>query len=530
VTAFDKKNRPISDLTLADFEIYDNGRKQTIRFFNQPSVATMEAPRKTPTQFAYSNRRAISANAGPETTDRIGHVTVFLIDASNLSWADLTYVRGQILKFMRGLPAQEHVALYALQSHGFQVLEEETTDHESLEAKLKEWMPSSQELTRTQAEDRRNQQQTDTVSNPSDRQTVTGTSSQAPNTGTLVDPALRQISHSPESDTLSIMVEVARHLAAIPGHKNLVWVTSDSVLGGLHVKSASVDKGNKRGDELAMHAQEAMNDARVSVYPLDASQPAGDVSIAAHPDADLAQTTNLPTSANIQRGPNTVEMQQSDLHPIQGPMRTVADATGGHAIRRAGDIATALNRVVEDDHATYLISFRPDVPPDGQYHTLDVKLTTQHGITLSHRTGYQYAREPATLKDRFGQAIWQTFDMNEIGVSANLAAAPVGAVLKLNIAASDLAFVQQEDRWVDNLDTFLVQRDDGGLHAEITGQTLVLVLKSATYQTLSKEGIPFDQPIEKKQNVGSVRVVVVDENSGKMGSVTIPAAALQSNP
>ena len=41
-----------------------------------------------------------------------------------------------------------------------------------------------------------------------------------------------------------------------------------------------------------------------------------------------------------------------------------------------------------------------------------------------------------------------------------------------------------------------------------------------------REGLPFDQFIEKVQESGSVRVIVVDENSGSMGSVTVPVAAL----
>jgi hypothetical protein len=52
-------------------------------------------------------------------------------------------------------------------------------------------------------------------------------------------------------------------------------------------------------------------------------------------------------------------------------------------------------------------------------------------------------------------------------------------------------------------------------------------LKPATYAKLLQEGIPFDQYIEKKPDAGSMRIIVVDENSGRMGSVTIPAAALR---
>ena len=296
----------------------------------------------------------------PKISNTAGNTTVLLIDASNLTWADLTYVRAQILRFLRTLPPNERVAFYVLQTHGFQVLVEGTTDHALLAAKLTEWMPNSQDLTRAQAEERRNRQQMDTASAESDRQTVAGTSSQAPNAGTLVDPEMRQLGGNPAQNTLSIMVGVARHLAAVPGHKNLVWVTSDNVLTD---KSASIDKGNKHMDEFVLHAQEAMNDAHVAVYPLDASQPGGDVGVETHTrDIEAAQSNNAPTSVNTQPAPTAAPIQQ-DLHPIQGPVRDVADATGGHAIHRAGNIATALSGVVEDGQATYLLSFTPDEPP-----------------------------------------------------------------------------------------------------------------------------------------------------------------------
>jgi VWFA-related protein len=528
VTAYDKKNHPITDLKPEDFEIDDNGRKQAIRFFNRPGAAVSKESAKAPDQFAYSNRRAPAANSGPEIGDTEGSITILLIDASNLAWADLTYARGQILRFLRVLPVNERVALYVLQAHGFQVLQEGMADHALLAAKLSEWMPSSQDLTRAQAEERRNRQEMDTVRNQPDPQTVNGTSSQAPNSGTLVDPELRQSGGNPGQGTLSILLGAARHLAAIPGHKNLVFVTSDNVLAGWHDKPTSIDKGNKQIDEFALRVHEAMNDAHVTLYPLDASQPETDVSSDVHSrDIELAQSNNAPTSANIQRGSPTAAMQQ-DLHPIQGPMREVADATGGSAIRRGGDVAATLNRVAEDGQATYLLSFTPDGPADGQYHVLTVKLTSRRGATLRYRTGYQYAKEPDTLKERFGHTIWQPFDANEISVSANPTVVPGGASLKLDIAMTDLALTQKDDRWVDNLDIFLVQRDDDGLHARAIGQTLALALKPDTYQRLLKEGIKLDQPIGREQNTGSVRVVVVDENSGRMGSITLPTTALQA--
>ena len=231
---------------------------------------------------------------------------------------------------------------------------------------------------------------------------------------------------------------------------------------------------------------------------------------------------NLPVSGDARGGRNTAEMQQ-DVHGIQGTMRQLAEGTGGRAIGRSGDITSALNSVVQDAVATYLLSFSPDTAADDQYHLLTVRLTTRRGVTLRYRTGYFYAKEATTLKERFQRAMWQPVDLNEIAVSAYPAASAGGVALKLNIATSDLALKQDHDRLVDRLDLFLIQRDRDEVHARVTGQSLGLALLPATYQKLLAQGLPFEQVIPQVQDAGSLRIVVVDGNSGRMGSITVPA-------
>ena len=59
------------------------------------------------------------------------------------------------------------------------------------------------------------------------------------------------------------------------------------------------------------------------------------------------------------------------------------------------------------------------------------------------------------------------------------------------------------------------------------GQSLVLRLKPATWQKLLSDGIPFDQFVGEQQDTGTLRIIVVDENSGRIGSITLPAAILK---
>ena len=530
VVAYDKKGHPVTNLKPEDFEIFDNGRKQEVRFFSRTGGAPAEDSAKILDRPTVSNQRA-AANAKLEIGGTERNTTILLMDSSNLSWADLTHARGEMLRFLRALPANETVGLYVVKANGLQVLEEGTADHAMLAAKLSQWMPSAKELAQAQEEERRNRQQFDEVLHPEDLQYVNGNSGSAPDNAEPVDPKLRDFGSNPAREALSILVVVARHLAAIPGHKNLVWVSSDNVLADWADKAVASDKGGKHIEGSVLRTQEAMNDAHVSVYPLDASQLETQAIDPSLKNRNIQLAPGVlgpapPQGGGAQDGRITEEMLQ-DLHPIQAPIQEMAQATGGRAIPRSGDMAAALNRVIEDGRATYMLSFSPDLPADDRYHLLTVKLPTRNGVTLRYRTGYQYAREPVTLKDRLRQAIWQSFDVTEIAVSVQAVPASTGTTLKLNIATNDLALRQQGDRWMDKLDIFLVQRDDDGLHARVTGQTLGLALKPLTYQRALEEGIPFEQPVARKEDAGTIRIVVVDENSGRMGSATVPVTVLK---
>jgi VWFA-related protein len=546
VAAYDKSGHPITGLRPEDFEIDDNGRKQTVRFFSE-AASSSETPANSPgpsgvlpEEPVYSNRLGAPDNAhSPETAAPGGSSTILLLDARSLALSDLTLARRQMLKFVAELPPNERVGFYVRVSQGFKVVVEETRDHAALASALRQWMPEATDLARAQDEEQRNRQQFDDVHNPSDMQYVNGNAAGGGATPppNMVDPKLMNQGDHPGRDALTLLVGVAAHLAQTPGHKNLVWIASDNVLADWTDHAAGSDQGRTSVDAFALRAQEALNDAHVSVYPLDASQletntidPSlqnPNVELEA-PVKDVTPTASLGDAAPGARpGRITAEMQQ-DLHPIQIAVQQMAQATGGRIFRRSGNMVAALNSVIEDGRAAYLLSFAPDSPPDDQYHRLTVRVAAPRGVTLRYRTGYLYAKEPATLKDRFELAIWQPLDATEIAISAHLGAASSGAALALRIAATDVSLTQQGDRWIGKLDIFLVQRDDTGIHARVNGQSLVLRLKPATYQELLNDGIPFDQFVGEEQGTGTLRIIVVDENSGRIGSITLPASILKA--
>ncbi len=155
---------------------------------------------------------------------------------------------------------------------GFHVLTEITTDHAVLIARLQKWMPTAQSVSQAQQEEVRNRQQFDYVRNPSDLLSVNGNTVDQKSQDNSVDVQLRDFGANPARDALIVLRGVARRLAAVPGHKNLVWVSSDNVFADWTNQAVDTEKGTKGLDSFALRAQEAMNEAHAAVFPFDVSQ------------------------------------------------------------------------------------------------------------------------------------------------------------------------------------------------------------------------------------------------------------------
>ena len=244
-------------------------------------------------------------------------------------------------------------------------------------------------------------------------------------------------------------------------------------------------------------------------------------------------TANLPgatPSANAGRnmtdGRVTASMQQ-DLHPIQEPMRRVADSTGGKAIRKASDLGGSLDSIHNDTRATYLASFTPDSTPDDSFHTLTLKVPGRRGLVLRYRSGYLFRKESTDVNAKFQDAVWRPVDPAEIGLSAKIVSHSPVAKVQLKIAVKDLSLEQQGERWTGNVDVFLVQREEYGGHAESSGEAIKLNLKRSTYDGMLTTGFAYQRALNMKPKMSSLRLIVFDENSGRIASVTLPATAFQ---
>jgi VWFA-related protein len=536
LVATDKKGKPITDLKLSEIEVYDNGRKQQLRAFRQPSAdAPAPAPSAPPAEpeITFTNARPTT-----ETVENAPDLLILLIDEAHIGFQDLTRARQETLRFLGATRANSRVALYSMGEHGFHIIQDVTQDHALLSAKLAAWAPTASSISQAQQLDQRNFQQFDTVHSALDLNSVNGNYTQTPDTMQTSDPALRQLGDNPLRQAMESMIALARHFAAIPGHKSLAWISGDSALVDWEDRALGHEKGAKAMDDAMNRAKESLNEAHIALYAVDATQLLGSSVDSSLQNSSIqlnqASTDNSAlgggsTPRNSGFGRATSQMQ-TDTRGIQGPVRDLVESTGGRAFNRGSDLAATLGHIEEDTRGLYEVGFDPDSAPDGKFHTLQLKVPDRKDVKLRYRTEYLYAEQLSSTKQRFQQAIWSPEDATGVNLTAEAVPADDAtgpSHVKLRIALKGLDVEPGAGgRWEDKLYIFVAQRDDATQKAAVSGDTLKLSLKPETYDTGMPAGIPYHRDVELKSRLGTVRVIVVDGNSGRMGSVTLPASSL----
>lgn len=541
--ATDKRGKPVTDLKPDEVEVYDNGRRQQVASFSGPGLQAASATPPLSTQSADTFTNASSPSPAVES---VPDLLILLMDESHLPFNDLNRARGEVLRFLKAAKPDARLAIYSINEHGFRVLQDVTTDHELAENKLAKWMPSAAGISQAAEMEQRNRQQFDTVRNPDDLNMVNGNNIEVPDYINSADPQLRLLGDNPLGLALISMTALARHFGSVQGHKTLIWISGDSALYDWRDKQPNIERTVSNLDNAIHRTREALNDAHISLYAVDASMIDGG-GAAVDPSLANAQVQLNPVSAansapggsgsdRLSPGGRVTAQMQQDTHDIQPPVRLLAESTGGRAINKGSDLEKTLDGITQETTALYEIGFRPDTPADNKFHTLQLKVNGRKDIRLRYRTGYMYGEEATAPQERFQEAVWRPQDLSGIQLTAEpvkAADAPSGKpTIRLRIALPGLGLKQQQQgpsagRWTDKLYIFLAQRDDAVRKAQVTGDTLQLALKQATYDTGMPTGIPYQREVDALSKLGSIRIVVVDANTGRIGSVTLPSSALQ---
>ena len=491
VVVQNKDGIPITGLKKADFSVMDNGRPQKIAFFSANTPASALALPLPPHLF--TNRTDLKGQDP-------GATIVILFDTLNTDFEDQSFARQQVLQFLRSFKPQDHVAIFALTTdllllHGF------TEDAAALSSAVDRFSPRL--LAAFDA------------SHPTDFH-VPGLENDPffNSFENHVNNANGEIADLRVADrfriTYSALVAIANYVGTIPGHKSLVWIS-----GGIPI-------------QIGLERIGVADRENFSLANSGAPGAVGDMS-------GLARELNRANMAIYPVDVHGIDVKDSAAafflrQNLRDTFRLLADKTGGKAFYGTNDVAGAIGSAFEDGRYTYTLGFYPDHGQwDGKFRDIRIHLAVP-GAELRYRRGYfavpeKSERETVVNADLHDAAI-SALEATDLGITVFCKILPPASahVLQLRVGVNPRQFLLQEkyNHVAGGLDLVFLQKDSNGKILAAEKQHVDVKFSQQEYESLSKTGLVLQRRLTIDPSSTEIRVLVRDEGSGSVGSVTMP--------
>lgn len=559
VIARDKKGEPVEDLTAADFVVLDNGHSQKIQIFRKE---TNELPTKLPAALppdTYTNQFQQSGTVAAS-------VTILLLDGLNTEITDQAFARQQVIKFLQQIQPGDRLAIYTL-GRNLRVLQGLTGDSSKLVAALGKYSgQSTMDLA---------------ASTPTQLQTGNDT------TDAILQDAFQREANMYIQErveiTVAALMEIANHAGALPGRKNLLWVSGSFPFSVEYENLQDVAKmvddpkseGNLSNEQLLFaedieRAARALTDANIAVYPVDArgllglnmntaknsSKTAGYGAMnngspsggmlggnpggVGHGRGGGGGGGGLPGARPSRRGQNQkTTAGQSPDNPILNPdhttfetMDALAEGTGGKAFYNSNDISASLHTAMDDSRVTYELGYYPaDVQWDGSFHTVSVEVK-KPDVVVRARKGYFALPEPAptpeVLRGIVTNASVSPLESTGLGVAVRVKA--TNNDLETTMTAMiffdprSIQFDFKDEHFAGSANIVLVQLDSNHQILSAAQQSFPLSFSTSQYKQFLKQQVELTQQVNLVPKAAELRVVLCDGKTGKVGSVAVPLA------
>ncbi|MEQ1923497.1 MAG: VWA domain-containing protein [Pyrinomonadaceae bacterium] len=519
VTVTDKKGNIVSDLKPEDFEIFENGKKQTISNFSFVSNASLQ------TKAANTNKDKpnITAVMPPAALrpEQIRRTVALVVDDLTLSFASTFWVKEALKKFVNEQMQEGDLVAIIRTGSGIGALQQFTNDKRQLLRAI--------DKVRFGSVGSANVGIFNPIA-PSLVQQMDGTRNATGN--------VRDLSNQIEADrnferensdfresvfaggTLGAINYIIRGMSDLPGRKS-VMLLSDGFR--LFVRDGQGKPQASRILDSLRRLTDLANRASVVVYTLDAKGLI-DPGFTAEDD---------PGNLFSEQVENALADRRNNLFDTQDGLTYLARQTGGFGILNNNDLRKGIRRVL-DDQSYYLIAYEPDDetfnPLTRRYNRLEIKVN-RPDLRVRYRSGFfgysedQIKRPRQSATQSLISALTSPFGKNDISLRLN--ALFVGGEKDsmyvrsyLHVDAGDLKFAAQPDgTHKADFDVVAVSFGDNGIPVDELAKSYSVNLKPEAYQRVLKEGFVyhFTFPI-KKAGSYQLRVALRDSSAEKVGS------------
>jgi VWFA-related protein len=513
----DKSGNHITGLKKEDFAVFENGSERPISIFEEIASDPHRLTRP-------SNANQFSNSVSDGGSNR--RVTLIVLDLINTPFTDQAHARKELLKYLtQSVDRREPTGLYTLNRSGVHVVHDFTTDPRVLIAALHKVKGDTSQM----------------VDTSEDLEATTGTASPEGSAG--VDPGTVQS----EADRLQTMMEdaelnfqsfqqrlaitytlegmqqLAQALGGFAGRKSLIWAgggfpfsVSDNTM---QLAPAGRDS---LSDVLPLYERtwQLLNDAQIALYPVDVK----------------GLTTNMPSASirtpsrrpgGFQRAAN---WRQTDT---QATLQTFAEATGGRAYYNSNDLAKGFRDAVHDSSEYYMLGYyldRSNTKPG--WRKLSVKVKREH-VEVRARSGFFVTKatvDPESSRDSdLASALKSPIDYTALPLVAEWGAVeaskePGKKLVHYIVAlAPDPALIDVVDNNHVALDfVALAKSPEGKPVGQPVGKKVDIHPNPQQLATIREKGISYRDALDLAPGEYTVRIVVRDGLSGRIGSIAAP--------
>ena len=393
VIVTDQHGKPVTGLKQGDFTVTEQGKPQSIAFFEehqarQPAVP-VEMPKLAPNVFS---------NFSPFPQPPA--VNVLLLDSLNTRMESQSFVHQQAMKFLNSAKPGSRMAIFTM-GLGLHFIQGFNDDPAVLAAALKDKKNNHVEASvMLKGQDETNAQENllGMMSSPvSGGGGVTTTAASADAIASLQN-FLAENDTAQSVDrmyvTLANLQKLAAFLQGFPGRKNIIWFAEK--VPALFVASSSASVGITSGNpgmESELKKTLAMlSAARAAIYPVDARgisnaplyTAENNLSHGVTSGGQLLGATGVSGSGGFA---TSLTSDSANRNFDQANAQLLAEQSGGRAFANSNGLSQIMADIVATSADFYTVSYSPsNSKMDGAYR--DIKVKVEGDYHLSYRRGY----------------------------------------------------------------------------------------------------------------------------------------------
>jgi VWFA-related protein len=492
----DNRGRPLTGLEAGDFNLLVDGRAKPIT-----SVEYREAIVDAAAAGPSGTRGPEESPGRPPSGPGVPRRFVLLFDDATSAPQGLLAARNAAEKLVsERFVGNDQIAL-AVYDRSLHILNDFTTDRESLRRAIERSL-TNRRLS-TFAHDLEDRQQ--------ELQRLAGL--------TPGDLSLRQA-------TLAVATYASEELVILRGVLNALRTLVDALAGWPGYKAILFmgdgipeNPAQLYMDQLPALAARLDETSRLERYNL--AQEIKDLTYAA---AAAGVTIHTVQTSGVAAGRGS-EMRAASRR--SNSLETIAMNTGGLS-SSSNDLLKALTEAEAGSRAYYVLGYTPEGPPDGLYHTVQVRVK-KSGARIRWRRGFTRLL-PEAARERAIQAAYVIPEFHsELGVDLSAVTGPAGASarvtdLVLHLPPNRVLFLPSEGRPTARLEVGLVVLEDSGRETLRVARKVQIAL-GPDIQNRSVVGLNFFCRVKLPSSAQSITAVVSDLAAGAVGAARLPLPA-----